>query len=163
MTTPEALTAAPMGFLVSRQARDRYQFDESLFSSSGNVILANLHATRVFAQKMNDRRDLISFPEQAVQAGQIGAMGLIDEILRFVVGLYRQQRDPEVMRAALQYLYRELGEEAVDGSLWRFVDQFPPVAVYRGAASVDAYLEGETAGVPNRQIALEENRDSSNW
>jgi hypothetical protein len=33
-----------MEFHVSRQARDRYQFDEALFSLTGNVILANFHA-----------------------------------------------------------------------------------------------------------------------
>ena len=70
-----------MEFHVSRQARDRYDFDETLFSLSGNVLFANFHGARVFAQKMNDRRDLVSFPEQAVKAGQINAMGLIDEIL----------------------------------------------------------------------------------
>ena len=31
-------------FHVSRQSRDRYQFDQSLFSYNGNVIFANFHA-----------------------------------------------------------------------------------------------------------------------
>src|SRR5512133_2559108 len=75
---------ALMEFHVSRQARDRYQFDLALFSLSGNVIFANFHAARVFAQKMNSKRDLVNFPEQGVRAGQINAMGLIDEILHYV-------------------------------------------------------------------------------
>ena len=75
--------ALPMEFHVSRRARDRYQFDESLFSINGNVIFANFHAARLFAQKINDKRDLARYPEQAVMAGQINAMGLIDEILHF--------------------------------------------------------------------------------
>ncbi len=41
-----------MEFHVSRQVRDRYQFGESLFSLNGNVVLANFHAARVFAQKI---------------------------------------------------------------------------------------------------------------
>jgi len=36
--------AVSMEFHVSRQARDRYQFDEALFSLSGNVLLANFYA-----------------------------------------------------------------------------------------------------------------------
>jgi hypothetical protein len=56
---------ATMEFHLSRQARDFYRFDEALFTLRGNILFANFHAARVFAQKMNDRRDLVSFPEQA--------------------------------------------------------------------------------------------------
>lgn len=145
-----------MEFHVSRKARDFYQFDQSLFSLIGNVIFANFHAARVFAQKMNDKRDLVSFPEHAVRAGQLNAMGLIDEILHYIVGLYREQKNPEVMRQALDWLVARLGKETVDTALRKFADEFPSVAVYRREVTLEAHLEGETAGVPNRQIELEE-------
>jgi glycosidase len=143
-------------FHVSRRARDRYQFDESLFSLSGNVLFANFFAARTFAQKMNQRRDLVSFPEQAVKAGQINAMGLIDEILHYVIGLYRQQINPDVMQEALDWLYGQLGRDAVNETLRRFADEFPPLAVYRRETTLDAYLDGETDGVPHRRVLLEE-------
>jgi glycosidase len=148
--------AVQMEFHVSRKARDFYQFDQSLFSLVGNVIFANFHAARVFAQKMNDKRDLVSFPEQAVKAGQLNAMGLLDEILHYIVGLYREQKNPEVMPEALDWLVARLGKEEVDAALRKFADEFPPVAVYRREVTLEAYLEAETAGVPNRQILLEE-------
>jgi glycosidase len=148
--------AVHMEFHVSRKARDFYQFDQSLFSLVGNVIFANFHAARVFAQKMNDKRDLVSFPEQAVRAGQLNAMGLIDEILHYIVGLYREQKNPEVMPEALDWLVARLGKEEVDTALRKFADEFPPVAVYQREVTLEAYLEAETAGVPNRQILLEE-------
>ncbi len=150
-------TSAPhMEFHISRNARDRYQFDESLFALSGNVILANFHAARVLALKINQKRDLISFPEQAVRAGQINALGLVDEILHYIVGLYREQQNPRVMQQALDWLYEKLGRATVNAALRLFADEFPPVAVYRRDVSLDTYLEGETAGVPHRQIVLEE-------
>jgi glycosidase len=145
-----------MEFHISRQARDHYQFDALLFSISGNVIFANFHAARVFAQKVNNTRDLASFPEQAVKAGQLNAMGMIDEILHYVVGLYRKQENAEVMRQALSWLEEKLGQAAVDSALHKFVDDFPPATVYQRQIEPDVYLAGETAGVPNRQIALEE-------
>ena len=145
-----------MEFHISREARDRYQFDETLFALTGDVIFANFHATRLFAQRMNEKRDVVNFPERAVRAGQINAMGLIDEILHLVVGLYREQRNPEATAQALAWLNDELGEEAVDAALRRFVDEFPPVAVYRREIPAEAYLESETAGVPHRQLVLEE-------
>src|SRR4030043_1018102 len=148
--------AVIMEFHISRRARDLYQFDESLSSLSGNVIFPNFHATRLFAQRINEKRDLINFPEQAIQAGQINAMGLIDEILHYVVGLYRVEKNPEVMQLALDWLYEKSGKQKVDEGLRKFADEFPAVAVYRGEVDLDAYLEGETAGVSHRLIVLEE-------
>ena len=95
-------------FHVSRHARDRYEFDDVLFALSGNVIFANFHAARVFAQKMNSKRDLVTFPEQAVKAGQLNAMGLIDELLHYVAAQYRQQVNPQAMSNALAWLNNRL-------------------------------------------------------
>ena len=148
--------AVQMEFHVSRLARDRYQFEDSLFTLSGSVLFANFHAARVFAQKMNDMRDLVSFPEQAVKAGQINALGLIDEVSHAIVQLYRQQRNPEVMRQALDWLTARLGRQAVDAAVREFADQFPPLDVYRRQVTLEEYLKGETAGVPHREILLEE-------
>jgi glycosidase len=143
-------------FHISRKARDSYQFDESLFSLNGNVVLPNFRAARVFAQRINERKDLLRFPEQAVSPGQINSMGLIDEILHFVVGLYRDEKNSQVMREALECLHEKLGKPAVDQALRRFSEEFPPVAVYRNETGLDDYLNGETAGTPHRQVVLEE-------
>ncbi|MFC2030386.1 alpha-amylase family glycosyl hydrolase [Chloroflexota bacterium] len=148
--------AARMEFHVSRQARDLYAFDETLFSLSGNVLFANFHAARVFAQKMNDHRDLVSFPEQAVKAGQINAMGLIDEIQHHMVASYREQKNPDAMQLALDWLEGAIGREAVDATLLGFAQAFPPISVYRLETGAVAYLEGETGGIPHRHILLEE-------
>ncbi|MGD8997018.1 MAG: alpha-amylase family glycosyl hydrolase, partial [Anaerolineae bacterium] len=147
---------APMEFHVSRQVRDLYDFDQTLFTLSGNVLFLNFHAARVFAQKMNQRRDLVRYPERAVRAGQINAMGLIDEILHYIVQQYREQKNAKVMQEALDWLHEHVGEEEVEKTLRRFADEFPPVRVYRQETSLDAYLEGETNGIPHRQIVLEE-------
>jgi len=143
-------------FHISRQSRDRYQFSETLFSLSGNVIFADFHAARSFAQKMNAQRDLIHFPEQAVKAGQINAMGLIDELLHYTARQYRLQTNPQALDKALVWLDARLGKEKVDHALRRFTDEFPPVAVYRAERTIDEYLWGRTDGLLNRQIALEE-------
>jgi glycosidase len=145
-----------MEFHISKKARDLYQFDESLFSLTGNVIFLNFHAARLFVAKINEKRDLITFPDQAVKAGHINAMGLIDEILHYVVGLYRGEKNARVVQQALDLLYEKLGKQKVDEALQKFADEFPVVAVYRREVEGDTYLEGETAGVPHRLIVLEE-------
>jgi len=143
-------------FHISRQSRERYQFSETLYALSGNVIFADFHAARTFAQKMNTQRDLIRFPEQAVKAGQINAMGLIDELLHIMARQYRLQVNPQALEKALNWLDTKLGKEKVDNALRRFSDEFPPRVVYRGESTIDEYLWGRTDGLLNRHIALEE-------
>src|SRR6187402_661844 len=105
-TQEEAMMLRKMGvrhfeFHVSRESRDKYQFDQAFFQVTGNVVFANFHAARVFAQRMNEKRDLVNYPEEAVRAGQINAMGLIDEISHLMVESYRLQVNPNIMRDAL--------------------------------------------------------------
>src|SRR4030043_1575123 len=145
-----------MEFHISRKVRDLYQFDEPLFSLSGNVIFPNFHAARLFAQRMNEKRDLVNFPEQAIKAGQINAMGLIDEILHYIVGLYRDEKNSQLIQQALDWLYQKLGKQKVNEALQKFADEFPAITVYRREVDLDTYLEGETAGVPHRLMVLEE-------
>ena len=83
-----------MEFHISRHTRRRYKFDDSLFSFNGHAIFANFHAARVFTQRMNEKRDLKTHPESAVQASQVNAMGLIDEIMHAVIAQYHKQKAP---------------------------------------------------------------------
>lgn len=145
-----------MEFHVSRQSRDRYKFDQAIFTYNGNAIFANFHAARMFAQKMNEKRDLVSYPEQAVKAGQINALGLIDEILHHVFALYRRQKNPQVINQALDYLSEAIGKDALDRTLLNFTTEFPPVVVYKRELTPEEFLAGETDGVSHRAVALEE-------
>ena len=143
-------------FHISREARDNYKFDQSIFSSNGNVIFANFHAARVFSQKMNQKRDLVNFPEQGIKSGQINALGLIDEILHLVIAQYRLERNPQIIEQACDWLYDHIGQEKVDSTIRKFTEYFPPVAVYQNQTSLDDYLRGATDGVSHHLIALEE-------
>jgi glycosidase len=145
-----------MEFHVSRAARERYGFDDALFRLSGNVVFPDFAASRRFAQQMNAQRDLAADPGRAVRAGDLSAMGLIDEVLHHVVELYRQERNPRAMEAALAAIEERLGRDVLEATLRAFVDHFPTPEVYRDATTAAAYLAAETDGVPNRQVVLEE-------
>jgi glycosidase len=139
-------------FHVSRRARDTYGFDETLFTFNGNVIFANFYAARTFAQKINAKRS----PDRTVKAAQLNALGLIDELQHYTLKQYREQKNPRVMQEALDYLTAQIGPDEVEKTLRRFVDEFPPVAVYKGEIAIDDYLRGETNGTAHHQIELEE-------
>jgi glycosidase len=155
--TADAMNARPtFEFHVSRAARDRYDFSRTLFSVTGNVVFADLAATREFAHKMNTVRDVEHHPDRAVNPGALNAMGLIDEALHTLLEQYRRERDPKVMLDALSFFQARVGREALDRALVTFTDQFPPAPVYRGEQSPRQWLETSTDDISNRAIAFEE-------
>jgi glycosidase len=145
-----------MEFHISRNARERYKFAESLFSYTGNVIFANVTACREFAHRMNQVRDVEKHPELAVHAGKLYAMGLIDEASHVLMARYREQFDPAVMTSALDFFSAKVGAEALDTLLLTFVEQFPGITVIRGEETPLQWLAGTTDGTPHRAAALEE-------
>ncbi len=152
----EGVRLTMMEFHIARSARQRYQFAESLFSFTGNVVLANLPGCRDFAYRMNQVRDVEQHPDQAVHAGQLFAMGLIDEASHVLMARYREQYDPEVISGALDWFGQKLGAPELDAMLLTFVQQFPGQSVMRGQETAAQWLAGETEGMPHREAALEE-------
>jgi glycosidase len=145
-----------MEFHISREVRDRYGFSEILFSFSGNVVFANVSASRQFAHTMNLVRDAKNHPERVVHGGALYAMGLIDEISHILLQRYREDLDPAVMTDALAWFSKQVGAEELDSVLLKFVQQFPGSSVYRGIENEMKWLAGETDGTPHRAVALEE-------
>ena len=143
-------------FHVSRASRERYGFQDAMFTVTGNVVFADLAAARQFAHRVNLIRDAERNPDKAMHPGALNAMGLIDEALHTVVHLYREQRDPRVMLDALTWFQSRLGEEQLDRTLLEFADKFPTVNVFRGKATARQWLNATTGRTPHRAVALEE-------
>jgi glycosidase len=143
-------------FHISRTARLHYAFDRALFQTTGNVIIPDFPAARLFAKRMNDLADRARYPDRVVHAAELNAMGLIDEVLHHAVEIYRRTVNPNVMADAMAALATQLQPEVLDHALAHFVEQFPPLVVVRDGQLPATYLAGETEGHPNREIALEE-------
>ena len=143
-------------FHISREARNLYKFDETLFAQTGNVIFIDFYRVRIFADKMNRKRDLVSSPEKAIKAGSLNAMGLIDEILHYVVGLYKEQIEKNIFAKAEKFLIKTVGNQKYNNFLENFTEKFPPLSVYRNEIDTAQYLKQTTAGVKNSQLVLEE-------
>ncbi|MBS3967758.1 MAG: alpha-amylase [Truepera sp.] len=138
-------------FHMNRAARQRYQVKSALFGTHGNVIFADYSAAQELAHSINTAR----LPETAVSAGDLAALGLLDELYHLLIDAYREEVNPEVLAKAYRHIEQALGEQA-QKTLHQFAAQFPAAAVYRGEQVLDNYLAGQTAGVPHRQIVLEE-------
>ncbi|MDR2397706.1 MAG: alpha-amylase, partial [Spirochaetaceae bacterium] len=140
-------------FHINRVLRERCALDHTLFSLRGNVVLADFRQVRDLAAKLNAQIDQ---PEQRVKPGQLNIMGLIDEILHYVVAVYRQTVKPDVFDTALERLGRNLGQGGTETLLHTFGELFPPQQVYQGSLTVADYLAGFEGTESCRAMALEE-------
>ena len=151
------LTEYPMmEFHVSKAMRDKCNFDLAMFASTGNVLLTNFKNVRLFAKKLNDQFDPVLENSKMIKAGQLNAMGLIDEIFHYVCFLFRKQASEKAFETMVAALDAELGIEKVNKLLEEFTQEFPPTAVYQGKMTAEQYLQGSEAGVKNRVTAFEE-------
>jgi glycosidase len=146
---------ALMEFHIRREVREKYGLGHALFSLRGNVVFADLRQVRDLTERINAGADPRR-PETFIRTGQFFAMGLIDEILHYVVALYREQVQSDVFDTALLRLEANLGEHRTALLLRAFGEQFPPRQVYAGNVTVDQYLAGNDGGENNRSLSLEE-------
>jgi glycosidase len=135
--------------LISRRARDIYHFEETLFTEEGRVQLTEFADARNFAAQMSAVRG------SPVPAGEINALGIMDEVLRIIIRQYELQ-NPGVMERALQNIAGKLGMDSSEVVLTAFVSEFPPLAVYRAEKSPRSWLSVSTKGRSNRSNAIEE-------
>jgi len=135
-------------FHITRRARQKYQFDETLFSTDGRLVLADFSAARRFTER------IYAVSGRLLPASDIYALGLMDEILHLIIRRYERQ-NPGVMTQALDSLQSSLGPR-LDETLFKFIDEFPPVAVYQGRQTIESYMSGSTNGVTHKQVSVEE-------
>jgi glycosidase len=129
-----------MEFHVSRKCRDEYKFDQHLFSLRGTAIFLNLSAARELTRKLQPK-----YPELRYQ--DIFAMGLIDEILHYVLVLYSR----EIKQPVSELLFRQAvaghGEKRVKACVKKFATLFPPSPVYQEKVNLEDWLESSHDGV----------------
>lgn len=145
-------TVRRLEFHVRGELRDRYDFDDAFFSSTGNVVFADFRAAQEFAERFNADQ-----PENLkISPADLNAAALMDEVLHYAIALYRERVEADVIERALAELNEKHGSHAVDRTLTAFLKVFPNTDVYRTRSSAEAYLNGSTLGVPNRLLVLEE-------
>ena len=165
-TSRAANRTALMEFHIRKEVRETHGLEGSLFSLTGNVILADMRQVRDLAQRLNTGVDSAedpghfspepSSPRRFVSPAQLNAMGLIDEILHYIVALYREQVQPDVFQTALARIGEKVGTDKAGVLLESFCGRFPPRDVYGGKTDITTYLEGSDGGESCRCLSLEE-------
>lgn len=127
-------------FHISKVSRDRYNFDQGVFETNGNLIVGNFHSARLLASKINTVRDIIHHPELTAKASEIYALGLIDELFHYLFRQFRDQKGSDFFEKLLGSLSNELSENEIDEVIDSFIDYFPPQAIYKDGISLNNYI-----------------------
>ena len=143
-------------FQISREARERYDFDQPLVSICGDDIKANMRGIRLLADCINKRRQREKKEATTLHGSYLYAAGLMDAIFHYIIGMYREERSETIFAELETFLEKKFGEKELEKLLSLFSRNYPTLSVYSGKISSDEYLEGDTAGTPNRHIILEE-------
>ncbi|MHA2293043.1 MAG: alpha-amylase family glycosyl hydrolase [Candidatus Hodarchaeales archaeon] len=140
---------------VYRKARDKYSLDDSFFNERGSLIFTNLHDARVFTQKINEKRDLINFPEMAAKASEINGMTLEIEIIHHLIDLYEEENNINVAEGLIEWLEEKIGAKKLEKTLRVIIEDYPPPSVYNNEIDIKEYLNGKTKeGTPNKNVSL---------
>lgn len=117
----------PQGFQVSLNAWREFALDGVAPAVSETMRGAErVRLARVLAENMNAKRDFSRPKTQPARAGELLAMGLLQDILRYLTGFYCTKVVPAALKDALEWTRERAAPIVVDRSTAKFVDLYPP-------------------------------------
>ncbi|MBN2311517.1 MAG: alpha-amylase [Candidatus Hydrogenedentes bacterium] len=158
--TPDTRNASayfPFGFPLSRAAWDRYGIERIAGHPAGPDDGGAVYRVRQLAERMNEFRARQAGPnEPAVRAGELLAMGLVQDALRAVIDFYCADQVPGVLGTARDWLRARYGLETADDPPTAFANLYPPWPCMASGLGETEYLMDSTAGRPNQDIVTAE-------
>lgn len=143
-------------FHVSKSSRIKYEFEETLFSLIGDLIISDPKTARLLTERINKKRRDENRHTELITVGQLNALGLMHELFHLLIRKYEETDNSGVFGRNLEFLNGKLSEDEVDKILLTFVDEFPPLPVYKNELNPIEYLQGKTGNKTNRELILEE-------
>ena len=143
---------------LSRDARQKYNLNEFEFDDKGNIIFeGDVYSVRLFVQKLNQKRDLINYPELAIKVGQFNGMALIWEIFDDIIKKYEDETEsPSIFKELYDYLSEKIGETKLEETTKKLVEDFPPNPIFNNKVPLDDFLEIKTEDFKNKVNFLNE-------
>lgn len=146
----------PLEFQISREGWDFYELARGIFPPRGEISAPDFRILRQIVTRIQEKKGLTTFSTTPLRAGQLNATGLINEIFRCIIRRYCETRDEAAFTRALAKAGEAVPAGAVQRTVARFVEFFPPLQVLRGRKSAAEFLAGKTAGLPNTHIVTAE-------
>lgn len=143
---------------INRKIRLQYNLDDALFDYLGNIKFGgDIHLVRDFVQRVNQKKDLINFPETAVYAGYINGASLIFEIYDHFIDRYKKEISQQNLNQDLfDYLIKKLGEEKLNDAIRTLLEEFPSQPVFSNEIDIKEFLKEKTNDTENKYLLLDE-------
>ncbi|MFX1287136.1 MAG: alpha-amylase family glycosyl hydrolase [Promethearchaeota archaeon] len=143
---------------ISRDARTKYELNDFKFTDRGNIEFGgDTHLIRLFVQKLNQKRDLINYPETAIRIGEFNGVVLMYEIKKYLLDLYKQETKNELISLELfDNLKDRIGAPRLNEAIYSLIEDFPPEKVYREEVGIEEFLKDEDQGIGNEISIIDE-------
>ncbi len=146
-------TYSPFGFHVSRKAWEWLEISTDLARPARD---AKFQGVRLLADRFNRKRYLSSHVLEPIHAGQLISVGVIVDILRYVLKLYCYEDNAGALERAVAFSRDKRGEAMVQKPPPAFVNLFPPIDVVAKSTTEEAWLGKATDLAPNTETATAE-------
>jgi glycosidase len=143
------------GFHLTKRAGGIFDTADLMPAGEPGAHWREPHSLRVLADRMNTRKTRQG-DTLLVSAGQLIALGLLEDILRFVIQEYCVREAPGSLQEGVDWVGKQAGKKVPSQTLSAFVSLFPPVKVLLEGQSPAAYLKGASKDLPNRLEAARE-------
>ena len=144
-----------MTLLISQRAREKYQITESILPYHNRNGLSDLRSLNNFVFHLNQHPDITLHPDKSFKSGQLNGIALIDDIFHFVISQYQVLKGNRTLSSLMTKLQQFYGKETLDQLMLSHIQNFPPSELIRDEQMASAYLVGTTAGIPNKEIILQ--------
>ena len=147
---------------IHNEVRQKCKFEDSLFSSSGNIIFKNQNSVHQFIFQFNDavNQGVFGKTQKQLSAAELNALGLLDEIFHYIFRLYRN-----IEKDFFKNIFNDINNELKNSNLKDmdfllniFCENFPPEDILKKRCTIKEWLNGidSISGIPNTYIAFEE-------
>ena len=147
---PEILTEPyfPFGFTLSGESWDLYHVWDLVRDEKNIEAEPSLYVLRQLVHRINLQRQAAK-GEPALHAGQLLALSLLTEIMRYVIDVYAIVQNPEALKNGRIWT-KENRQLSVDGPIHTFASLFPPIPVKTASLDVDSFLTAESKSISNK-------------
>ena len=148
----------PLELQISKDAWDKYAFGDDIFPrfTEGTGEHPSPYIYRILADRMNKKNSTATHFRNPVRAGHLNAIGLINEVFRYVATGYRLEKKPEVFTDAIAWINGQHGHNAVPKTVLAFFELFPPYSVAKGKISPEKFINASTKQRSNFNTAAKE-------
>ncbi|MCD6163558.1 MAG: alpha-amylase [candidate division Zixibacteria bacterium] len=140
----------PFGFHLSRKSWERYDILSLLDDYNPDKPTSGIYAIRRLAYRINKKNIHRTRYKEPVQTGQLVSIGIIIDILRYIIFTYCREEVPGVIPQSHKWTAKQFGQAIIEKPPPVFVNQFPPLPVMKSHQIEAEYLKDTSETLSNR-------------